>query len=199
MQDLYIPTIHATRLLGLSPRNTKALHRLHIPFKRNFTHLSWSRNALYTELKRRRQLSHPPPGYLTLSEVSDKLGRSIPYTHHLLKRHHIKPSYAQLWVPKACAYRKTPIYPTKQINTLINNLDYAKATFPPEGWLEIQDCTSFLSRTPENVRQLCRLHNIRIKKIHHSKYLYNEDDIIALRRHLRSRHRQFRNDSPAET
>ena len=197
MQDLYIPTHAATRMLGLSPRNTKALHRLKIPCQKDFTSLMWSRNAIYAELKRRRQLSHPPPGYLTLSEVAEKLGRSIPYTHHILKRHHIKPSYAPLWLHHT--YRTHPIYSLKQIRNLLNEINYIKATFPPEGWLEIKDCVDYLSRTPENVRQLCRLHNIRIKKIHNSKYLYNEDDIIKLRKHLRSRRRKLRHDTPAET
>ena len=195
--DLYIPTHAATRLLGLSPRNTKALHHLQIPHKKDFTYLTWSRNAIYAELKRRRQLSHPPPGYLTLSEVADKLGRSIPYTHHILKHHHIKPSYTPIW--QHHSYRTTPIYSLKQIRKLLTDIEFAKAAFPPEGWLEINDCVSYLSRTPENVRQLCRLHNIRIKKINHSKYLYNEDDIVQLRKHLRSRRRKYRHDSPAET
>jgi hypothetical protein len=187
MNDLFIPTSHACRLLGITPRNTATLHRLKIPYKKEFTSLLWSRDAIYSELKRRRQLSHPPPGFITMAEVAKKLGRTISYTHSILTKNKIKPSHAVLW--NGCAFRNTIIYPLKQIRKLIDHLSFIKNSFPPEGWLEIKDCTEYLSRTPEGVRQLCRAHNVRIKKLRHSKQLYNEDDIVALRKYLRSRRR----------
>lgn len=183
--DTYIPTSEALRLLGYAPRSTAPLRRLQIPHKRDFTHYLWSRNAIYAELKRRRLATHPPPGYITLSQVAARFERSLPYTLHILHKYKLYPSHVRLW--SHGGFRRTSIYPIKAINKIIAEQSYAKTSFPPEGWLEIKDCTSYLSRTPENVRQLCRLHNVRIKKLRHSKYLYNEDDIVRLRKHLRSR------------
>lgn len=194
LQDIFLPTADACRLLGHPRADTRILNRLKIPFKKDFTTKLWSRNAIYAELKRRRQASHPPPCFLTLSEVAETLKRSTSYTHHLLTKHKIPPTKIPLF--RNNLYRITPVYHKQQINKLIKELQFAKNSFPPEGWLEIQDCTSYLARTPQAVRYLCRKHNIRIKKLHTSKYLYNEDDIIRLRKYLHNRRRRIAKQKP---
>lgn len=190
MQDLYIPTADAARLLNLTQRYCSGtLHRLRIPYKRDFNTLLWSRNAIYAILKQRRQTLHPPPGYLTITDIAAHLHRSPSYTLHLLQKHHLKPSYTPIWTPEKKRYYKTAIYTRAQFRQLLREISFEKSSYPPEGWLTIQDCASFLSRSPESVRYIAKLHNVRIKKINKSKYLYNEDDIVHIRKyHLRHIH-----------
>lgn len=190
MQDLYIPTADAARLLSLTPRNcTGTLHRLKVPCKKDFNTRLWSRNAIYAILKQRRQALHPPPGYIFLADIAACLHRSESYTLHLLQKHHIKPSYTPIWNPNKKRFYKTPIYSLAQKKQLLREISFEKSSFPPEGWLTVNDCASFLSRSPESVRYIAKLYNVRIKKIHHAKQLYNEDDIVHIRKyHLRHIH-----------
>ena len=185
LEDVFIPTSHACRMLGLAPFNSRALHNLRIPCKKDFTSLLWSRNAIYAILKKRRRLSPPPPGFLTLQEAAAKCRRSPSYTHHLFKINNISPSRAPLWNGKTI--RNTIIYPICQIKQILDEQAYRKNNFPPEGWLEISDCTSYLNRTSKTVRTLCKKYNVRTLQIHISKKLYNEDDIVSLRRKIRTR------------
>lgn len=183
MEDSFIPTAQACQLLGLAPTNTRALHNLNIPCKKDFTSRIWSNNAIQAILKKRNRFSIPPPGFLTLQEAAAQCKRSLSYTHHLLKLNNIAPSRAPIWNGKTI--RTTIVYPITQIKYIIDEQASRKNNFPPEGWLEINDCVAYLHRTPKTVRTLCKKHNVRTLTVHISKKLYNEDDIVAIRRILR--------------
>lgn len=191
----FITTKQACRLLGYSTVTADTLRKLNIPSKKILSTTLWDLQAVNAELRRRASLSHPPPGCLTLSEVAEKIGHSTPYTHHFLKKHQIRPTYCTLW--RNHATRITPIYTQRQIERLLTKLKQDKYAFPPEGWLTIKDCTSYLNCTAETVRVHVRKNEIRVKKIHNSKQLYNEDDIVQLRKRIRGRHLRF-NTAPTQ-
>ena len=185
----FLTTKQACRLLGYSSASVSYLRRLKIPSKKILSSRVWSLKAINAELRRRASLSHTPPGCLTLSEVAEKINHTAPYTHHFLKKHNVRPSYCQIW--RNHATRTTPIYTQRQIDRLLNKLQEQKYSFPPEGWLTITDCTSYLSVAAETVRKYVRNNKVRAKKIHNSKQLYNEDDIIELRKLIRGRHNRL--------
>lgn len=186
---MYLTTKQACRLLGYSSVSAEYLRRLKIRSIKILSSYCWNLQDINAELARRKKISHPPPGCLTLSEVAEKISHTSPYTHHFLRKHKITPSYCTLW--RNHASRQIPVYHLRQIDKLLNKLQKEKYAFPPEGWLTISDCTSFLNCSAETVRTYVRKGEIRAKKIHHSKQLYNEDDIITLRKKLRGRANRF--------
>lgn len=186
MPELFIPSRDACRLLNLTYPNTRSLHSLGIRSKKDFNERLWSRDDIYAELRRRRLNSHPPSGFLTVADIARKLNRSLAYTYFLLSKSRIKPSYAHIW--NGSAYGKTKIYSAAQLRAFLRDMEFKKNSFPPEGWLLMADCASFLNRSPQYLRAyLFPKHKIRIKKLSSSLCLYNEDDIIELRKLLRRR------------
>ncbi len=191
---MYLTTKQACRALGYSSVSAEYLRRLKIRSIKILHSYCWNLQDINAELARRKKISHPPPGCLTLSEVAEIINHSVPYTHHFLKKHHIAPSFCTLWVNHSA--RQVRVYRQRQIDKLLNKLQQEKYSFPPEGWLTISDCTSFLNCSAETVRTYVRKNEVRAKKIHTSKQLYNEDDIITLRKKLHGRSRRL---SPAPT
>lgn len=192
MEDVYIPTADACLLLNVSV-NPAILHYHNIPHKKEFTSLYWSRNAIYKLLKERRLASSAPKNYLTTQDVAEKLGRTENVAVYLLKKEKVPCISFRKWNGRC--YRNTKIYHVKAVNKLIAKLRFERNSFPPEGWLESKDVTAFLHLSYQQARKVCIANNVRIKAITPHKYLYNEDDVVALRRARNRAKNQFKHNS----
>jgi hypothetical protein len=178
-EDIFIPTADACMLLGCSI-NPASLHYHKIPHRKEFTSLYWSRNAIYALLKKRRLATKPPKNYLTAQQAQDFLHVSEQMFSKLIKREKIPCSIASMWVNRG--FRAIRVYHIKNIKRLAAKLRFERNSFPPEGWLSINDVADYLHLGTQYARAICKSSRVRVRKIHPRLYLYNEDDVVALRK-----------------
>ena len=189
LEDIYIPSADACMLLGVAV-NTQNLHRYKIPHKKEFTSLYWSRNAIYAILKERRILSSVPKGYVDLEGVAEMLKCCIDCAVRQLKKYKVPYILTRMYTNGR--YSKRRVYALADVRKMAQKYSFLRSSYPPEGWLTIHDVSDYLHLKDQQCRKLCHQYKVRMKPVTARKYIYNEDDIVALRKTLYRRKNQYK-------
>lgn len=186
MQE-YIDTFKACALLGIPYNQSRRLsHDFGLTAKKEFTSKVWSRPQIEQILAQLREKARPPKGWIQLAEAADILGWSQPVSRSLLLAHGLKPKLFRLWKHKRRQYRQTPCWHKATVQHIATQIRRSHRKHPPEGWLTFSEVMDYLSANKDRARTLIRRYNAGYRKISPRHYFYAEDDIIAIRRFIKT-------------
>ena len=182
----YIPTFKACNLLGISTSQSPRLARdFKIRFKKDFTYKVWNLDDINAELERRRRHKKPPDGWLQINDAAEILGWSPPVAKSIMLAHGLTPERFKIWT-KGKAYKHVPCWNKRAVQQIAAELRRSKRRHPPEGWLTFNDVRDYLGAGIARTRTWLRKFNVAYIKASDRRFFYSEDDVVALRKHMKT-------------
>lgn len=183
----YISTFKACNLLGISTSQSGRLARdFKIRFKKDFTSKVWNLDDINAELDRRRRYKKPPEGWLQIDDAAAILGWSPPIARSILLAQGLTPKLQKIWT-KGKQYRKIPCWNKRAVQQIAAELRRSNRKHPPEGWLTFNDVRDYLGAGVSRTRTWLRKFKVGYIKGSDRRFFYAEDDVVALRKYMKTR------------
>lgn len=181
----YIPTFKACNLLHVPLHSSYLLTKIHkVRSRKDFNQKFWNLDDINAIIKVRKAKSRPPKGYITNEEAADLLHRSIGVARAVYLANGLPPTRMKLWCKTR--YRSAICWNRKEAMRIARAYNRTNHTLPPEGWLSMSDCKTYLGMNRQKAAYWIKKYGVAKRRINKRRYHYAEDDIVALRRQLKT-------------